>query len=425
MRPHHTGILALFMCVLAAASAPTRARADCCNDFWSCAAAVVTGGLSCAVSAAIDELNAVKKRAEDTKAAAQAERDRLVALMQEETQRRSADAEAESSAKLRNIAADLDAVAEAQRSAFQPRAKQAVKPALAAPAAVQASSVKVVSPGVMQAAPQPAPAPAPAAEADVKAETERALAKLRSLKSDAAGGHAKFVQQEVNTLRRTARVAMGTMRAAFEASLVAPLVGLLGSLPPPDPLLTAAIVAGVAAELDRIEREGNAAIVKKASEADAAIKADADKMAQKLAEQARRETQAERVAELTRNLLGSRSQADLDALRAALGEDPGSAQRMVAMTEAPFVAANLKLPGPTAVGVIRLGPVASVNKLAPVQLTQFEAKAKSELQKQLAAPSASGVEKKKAALIAEAKKRYAKDPTLRDKLIAYIQAGTP
>jgi hypothetical protein len=350
--------------------------------------------------------------------------------MQQETQRRSADAELESAGKLRGIAADLDATLAAQRVAFQPRAKLAVKPIgaapiVAAPVALQPNSVKVVSPGVVQAAQPAAPAQAPAAEADVKTAVDRAVALLRDLKGEATGEHTKFVQQEVNALRRAARTAMTTMRVAFEASLVAPLVGLLGSLPPPDPLLTAAIVAGVAAELDRIEREGNAAIVKKASEADAAIKADADKMALKLAAQGERQAKAEKLAELTQKLLDSRSQADLEALRAALGGAEVSAARVLPMSEAPFVTANLKLPGPTAVGVIRLGPAASVNKVAPVQLSQFESKARSELEKQLAAPNAAGVEKRKKALIAEAKKRYAKDPALRDKLIAYIQGGAP
>jgi hypothetical protein len=384
MRPDRTGILAVLLCALAV-FAPEIACAQCCNDFFSCAAAFLSDGTSCSVSAAADELNAVKKRAEDNKAAAQAERDRLLAVMQEETQRRTADAELESAAKLRSIAANLNATLEAQQAALAPKAKLAV-------------------------------------DADIKTETDRALAKLRTLKGEAASEHTKFVTQEVNGLRRTARNAASTMRTAFEASLVAPLVGLLGSLPPPGPLLTEATVAGIAGNLDRIEREGNAAIVRKANEVDAAIKVDADKMAQKLAAQTQRETQAERLADLSQQLLTSRSQADLETLRAALGESVDT-ERMVPMSEAPFVASNLRLPGPSAVGIIRLAPAASVNAIAPAQLSQFDARARSELATAVSAPDAAGVAKKKAALIAETKKRYAKDPALRDKLIAYIQSA--
>ena len=36
-------------------------RADCCNDFWSCAAAVATGGLSCQIESIIDTVNSLKK----------------------------------------------------------------------------------------------------------------------------------------------------------------------------------------------------------------------------------------------------------------------------------------------------------------------------------------------------------------------------
>jgi hypothetical protein len=35
-------------------------RADCCNDFWSCAAMVATGGLSCQVQSIIDTVNSMK-----------------------------------------------------------------------------------------------------------------------------------------------------------------------------------------------------------------------------------------------------------------------------------------------------------------------------------------------------------------------------
>jgi hypothetical protein len=417
MRRHPTLVLTVVLCVLEARPV----RADCCNDFLSCAAAVLSGGVSCAVSAAVDELGAVKKRAEETRAAAQAERDRLLAIMQQETQRRTADAEAESAAKLRAVAAELSSTLEMQQAASRPARtapgthRQIVQPVTAQPQ----PTLKLVSPGIVAQS-----APRPASEGDIKSESDRALARLRELKAEAAAAHTKFAQQEVNALRRTARAAITGMRAAFEASLLAPLLGLLGSLPPPDPLLTAAIVAGVAAELDRIEREGNAAIVRKASEADAAIKADADKMAERLAEQAQRQELASRIASLTERLLESKSQADLDALRAALSE--GQIQRVQPMSEAPFVAGNLRLPGPRATGVIRLAPQATLNAVPavpPAQLSQYDARAKSELARALAAPTAAATEKKKSALIAEARKRYAKDPALRDKLVAYIQSG--
>jgi hypothetical protein len=35
-------------------------RADCCNDFWSCAAMVATGGLSCQIQSIIDTVNSMK-----------------------------------------------------------------------------------------------------------------------------------------------------------------------------------------------------------------------------------------------------------------------------------------------------------------------------------------------------------------------------
>jgi len=47
------------VCVLALLVGPVAppAAADCCNDFWSCAAAVATGGLSCAVEGLINTVN--------------------------------------------------------------------------------------------------------------------------------------------------------------------------------------------------------------------------------------------------------------------------------------------------------------------------------------------------------------------------------
>src|SRR5579863_9835719 len=54
------GVLCVLGSTLLAISAspPTRAD-DCCNDFWSCAAAVASSGLSCVVLTILDAVNAL------------------------------------------------------------------------------------------------------------------------------------------------------------------------------------------------------------------------------------------------------------------------------------------------------------------------------------------------------------------------------
>ncbi len=414
------------------------ARADCCNDFWSCAAAVATGGLSCAVSAAVDELNNLKNRAEASRAQAQAEKERLAKLYTDTANQDAAKAEADSTAAANGAQAaftKVNASLQKLNIVVSPTAaaniRSATTPAIRNAPGVQANTgaaASAGSSGQSQASQQVAKAD----EAKLKAEAQRAKEQVEKLNQEAAAAKAKMKQEKTDPLRQVGQTGAQVMRTAFEASLIAPIVGLVGSLPPPDPLLTAAMIAAAVATLDRIEADGNAEVARKAAEEDAKL-AEKRKETQEAVDKIKQQqVLAEDIEKLLGTAVETRNKADLDRLTAKLGAPPPQPIRIApgALILKPVAASAFKPVGKgfsVAAGGTKPAVQMSVKPvaIAPATMAQYKSKTEADVRLRIKAANAADTAKKRNALIAEAKIKFAKDPETLKKVIAYFESVQP
>src|SRR5258706_7111986 len=73
------------MVLLLSALLASSALQACCDDFWSCAGAVATAGMSCAVEAALNAIKDVIAKAEGTRDSKKAELEADLAASKKET----------------------------------------------------------------------------------------------------------------------------------------------------------------------------------------------------------------------------------------------------------------------------------------------------------------------------------------------------
>lgn len=432
------------------------ARADCCNDFWSCAAAVATGGLSCAVSAAVDELNNLKNRAEASRSQAQAEKERLANLYTETANQEAAKAEADSAAAanatqvaLTKVESSLQKLNVVVSPAATANIRSGNAPALKASPGIQANTGAAAtgSAGQSQGTPQISQQASTgisggklngaiqqlqvqmADDAVLKSESKRAKEEIAKQKAEADSAKAKMKADKTDPLRRIGQEGAQAMRTVFEASLIAPIVGLVGTLPPPDPLLTAAMIAAAVATLDRIEADGNAAIAAKAKEEDDKL-AEKRKVTQEEVEKIKdNQKRSEEIEQLVAKAVASRTKADLDKLTAALGAPPPAPMRIapgaivlrpVAVTAFKPIGKGFSTAGgvkPAATATLAVKPVA----IPAATMAQYKSKTEADIRLKLKASNAAETAKKRNALIAEAKIKFAKDPETLKKVIAYLE----
>jgi hypothetical protein len=419
-----TRITRSILALLLAAAIGMPASAGCCDDFWSCAGAVATAGLSCAVQAAVDEIRALIRKTVSQREAATAAYDAQLQAVIDDLRGQLAAIDAEIKTLLQQIdAARAGGDKILHEDAEQIRATLAVRagtaPKVAAPPA-PSSVGRIKTTERIGAAATPASGPAPgylaADAAALKAlQSDTSLAALRQRLEELAREKKLLVAKITATAASIAGAEMAAAEAAknayasdflkpvndviakLEAALANP--SKIGDLATAAANLIATAVKGLEVVVDRalggVEDTGNAAL--------ASLVAPLNELRKLAAEAAAILAKMEKMTAL-------RTAAERRALAANAPVSPtpvASAARKLKShaafaVKARTLAADLAALKP---GVLRLAqPPATVN-VAP-----FRQRLSSEFDGYFRGKSPSDAKKKLGELSAEARRRFASDP---------------
>lgn len=443
-------------------SAAGAARADCCNDFWSCAAAVATGGLSCQVQAIVDTVNSMKTLVETMTNTLRTQTSTLI------TQARSAVGDA---------AGDLQhlreqAIADLQKFSDQAHAI-AAPPLLARPTTLARASALAVGAPPPGAAPLGTP-PVPAERGAVigarlppravdpqalAAALNRADQRIRDLRARANTPSSQIASAEQAALAAAARHAVTAAQIGLDIAIT-PLLSLrdelLHLLEHPESIFDPSaqinadiqsITAEVPAMLDRITNEVS-------QEATADLQ-QVEGLAHQLTDSV---TAADAIVQAMGRAADSKLQPDLDALERLVPPSPTSPGTSLVSEPLASVAlasgATIALPSsvvaknhemfrsavgradPKRVPIVvqqRVAVSDLSSKWQSLQILRASARvepatsqrADREIAAMYAGKSRADVDKKKNDLLEEAKRRYAHDPKTLQKVQQYIEAHTP
>ncbi|HEY3349723.1 MAG TPA: hypothetical protein VGM13_08115 [Thermoanaerobaculia bacterium] len=413
-RPALAGLLSLVL-----ASSPVLA---CCDDFWSCAGAVVSGGLTCVIELALDGLKSLLDRAtRERDAAAQGFNDAVAASIQETKSALDASRQAAHDAA-------TDAAASAKRAATlagddKTRLQRlAALPAGAAGAAAGGAGSKLSSSTAGRAFETATPTPAGIARLGVSAlqaaeyrklltdESAEDVRKRIQQESDKARGMEMASAEAASKAQEAAERSVEWSRASFAASVLAGMASLqvvirdgisnpLGAVAAlAEAVAAIALVEKVLADLQpQLDQEAN----KRADLADAARPA---------ADQARAHAQK------ARDLLAKlEKMVRLETLleRQAVHNTP-----LLATTPAPSARARMLTPARLAgftkslrqrVGTLRTDAQKLTLVRAP-DVAPFRAKVSADFAAQFKGKGAPAAAATRDSLLAEARRRFASDP---------------
>jgi hypothetical protein len=365
----------LLVLMLIVPLSPRPAHAGCCDDFWGCVGAVVTGGLSCAIQEAVEAIDrfvrsvrdardngrrdmeaAFKAHQDAAKEAAREARDEMQKLIAE-MDRHQKDAQklvrdTQTIKALKPIGPQAVATSQAQGPAAAAQMKApaataapgaAAKISAAQPRAAQSGAAAAVAGGgaggaapAPPAGAQPAPgitqsaagrdiggtgmlavkhAP-PSAMASAMREGEKQVAaereRMRNQKKQAMEQQARKAEADAGT-----RVAQ--LNQLLTAVFLAPLAGIIGFFVVGDPITLAVSIAVMATQLDNVKKaldeQMEPAVKNAAAEQEKLI----DEMQKRAQEHGKDADKARTTVELMRKLAESRRQSDLEALEKHLG----------------------------------------------------------------------------------------------------------
>jgi hypothetical protein len=435
-------------------SAATAARAGCCDDFWSCAAAVATGGLSCQIQAIVDTVKTLSQ---------------VVVNLLNDLTSKTAEIVNDARNAVTQAAADVGQIGNQAASELATTANRAHAIAYPSPMAVApARGPGVTGPGVaIQEAPlrtagPPAPptlggggvarAPEalakPADPATVKSALQRADAYVQDLKSKQDGMGRQVTAAGNSALNALSRHVQVAQQIAVDAALE-PLKLLRDSLTDllahPERIFDP--TAQIDADVTRISNEVTAMLDRMTTEITTEANAQLEASRGIVQQMQDHAAAGSSIADSMQRLAHSRSQPDLDALAhlvpnlvpsptAAPGPRDLSAVVVPVgiMGRHDLVVAALARSQPQNLTVV-MRHKATVADIA-TKWAGIKAQAKvaarvdpahaqrvdQELSVKFRGKPPAEVQRQKQLLIEEAKKRFAGDPKTLQKLLQYIES---
>jgi hypothetical protein len=247
---------------------PSTAHA-CCNDFWSCGAAFVTGGLSCAIQAAQEESRRILDSARRALDGARRSYDEAVNGTQNrvtESRNKAQQDSRDSLGAMDTAKNTVQAKLNAPRFVAAPRSVGTIAPAggvqggLPSGAAIPGSTVVVTAPVSGAAAAGAAPIlPPPPSPEEVRRAMEDALRTLDTLRQRGANQDLPAVSQAIARMNDNVGRSMGNMQDIVRRSVFTPLEEILRVLGAADPTgltnLIAAAVTGLDAAATALDTE--------------------------------------------------------------------------------------------------------------------------------------------------------------------------
>lgn len=345
----------------------------CCNDFWSCAGAVFTGGVSCAVEAAHNAIRDFVGRVERT---------RSLGEQQMQATTRDLDREAATGCK-----SEDDRVSQglAQVSLARNNASAAID---AKAPSLSANVVSTLQKG--------------------RAELDRMQAEAKTLKDESAA--------KLNQAASVRQAKTRDLNVAFHAAFVAPLTGLVAPLITAlDPISAAATIAVLADQLSRIEAETGRVIAQGVDAFDAAMNGLVQDLRSKSAAQQKRAAGAQELAGAIQTLTNAPTEANRQRVERLLGNSSGPVVVVPKLMKLNFVAINAtKTKTVPAIKSSLVADAAFARKVKVSPTVAFdknaaERRTQSELDKRLAGKSGDGLETERKKLLAEAAQHFKKD----------------
>lgn len=436
------------------------ARAGCCDDFWSCAAAVATGGVSCQIQSIIDSVNAMKQLVETMGNTLRNQANNITA------QASKAVSDATNELKQLRVQAMTDLQNHATRAhdIANPPKTLTMAPTLAGGAALQKGAIAkpvTASPGAVAGALQPAPvvktsipgAPKVADAQAIKDSLARADAFMQDLRSKANAPANQVAQAEAAAITAALRHLQTAQQISLDLAIT-PLNllrdSLLDLLTHPERLFDP--TAQITADVQRITAQVPAMLDRITNEVTQEAIGDLNQVKGTLQQLQDAAASAQALVDTMQKVANSKLQSDLDALdrlvpKPAPGVAPpsGMAIASTAILLPPAVAAtNRQL---VAVAFTHADPAklplviqqrAAVADIAakwqnvqalvktPVKIEPATVqKVDHDLGQMYVGKSKADITKKKNELREEAKKRFASDPKTLEKVLQYVETHSP
>ena len=419
----------------------TVAHAGCCDDAWSCIAAVATAGVSCQIQGLIDTVKTLSDTVNTLFNDLKTRTAEIITDARHAVEQAAADVKGireKAINDLSDAAAKSHAIVSPRLTAMAPVAKVAP---IDSPAATHAASPVLTNKPTVSNVAIAAP-PAPADATAVKNALNQADGYVRDLKDKSVQVSKDGVNAETQALNAVARHVVLAQKIALDTALEPlKLLGesLLDLLSHPERIFDPS--AQIDADLRRISDEIPAMLDRIGNEVAQEATADLDQArgpAQQLQDQA---AAASSVAEAMQKLANSKTQNDLDALNKLL---PAVSKQSVMATRGVMLPVGVigrhELLA-SAVGRLQVAkmPViakhrATVSSIVS-QWSQIKSranarinidatmnqKASSGYQQLLGKGSKADLDKKKQQLLEEAKRRFARDPKTLQKVQEYIR----
>lgn len=442
--------------VLGVSSVTGVARAGCCDDFWSCAAAVATAGASCQIQSLIESITALKNAVDTTIANMSTQASSVIA----QAQRGVGDAAGDLKQVKGEASAQLKASADQARDlANRPVIVAALKPGIAlkngaAPGAAMANKPPAMAAGAMKPVAAAPAAPKPAEAAATKDALGRGDKYVQELlaKSQAPANQANAAADAA--IAAAARHLDAARRISLDLALT-PLNmvrdSLLDLLRHPERMFDPS--AQINADIQRIATQMPAMFDRITTEVTQEALANLNQGTTALQQLQESAASGKAVADSMAKLQSSKLQSDLDELNTLLPKPAA-----VAVAPAAGVAARPQMvqlsPTVTLANKQRLNvvlnradpaklPIVLQQKAAAgdlsqkwqaIQLKQKTAvpidqattqKVDKDLNQMFVGKKGADAAKKKQELLAEAKKRFANDPKTLSKVQQYIETHAP
>lgn len=361
------------------------ARAGCCDDFWSCAAAVATGGVSCAVQEAVNQINQFVRRVERTRDDGDRRMKDSIRRLDDEAQRGC------TAAHEATLAADRTIRQARQRGDAAARAARDVKDA-------ELSQLLRDAGQRLNKNEQDA----------VKAKQDSA-AKLAKAQADR--------RRLVNTMHQT-----------FQATFIAPLTGLIAPLVAAvDPISAAATIAAAAAALDRIQAETSRVMSRALADLESKAQQDLEALKRDQAAQMQREEESNALASAMEAAAARPTPENKAKLRALLNPgNTGAATQNVRLLAVPvkLMTQPQQQTLPELAQLLKADSAFAAKVKVNVDFDKAKADrtVQGELDKRLANKNEKELRAEEQKLLNEVKARFAKDPKTQQALEKLIRA---
>lgn len=463
---------------------PTPAHAGCCDDFWGCLGAVVTGGLSCAVQEAVEAISNFVKLVRDVRDKGKAEMQAAFNQHKAAAQQAAQDARDEMNQML---AAMEQAKKDAEKANRDMQTIKAVIPLGGAPTALQKSGAAAgaaasagaaagaaakggatgaaASKGAMGASAGAAAAGAAAGTPQVTGAARDSLggaggavalavklgdpsqisAAMKEGEKQVAAERDKLKNQKMQAMEQMAKQTesaatnrVNALMTLLDVVFVAPLASILALFAVGDPVALAVTIAVVTPQLNAIkaslDNKMDPEIAKASDEQAKMIEA----MEQKAQEHQKDVDKAAKIAALMQKLEKSRTQGNLEALEHALGIKHTTTLALAGGLETPLMVRKVAFKG-AALHVASREQAVSINKRlktdldAPIAMAinfkkpvpppvgPFQARVNTDLENQFRGRTGAALTQRRDDLIAEARTYFARDPKTLEAVEKYLR----